>query len=157
MQVISMRSRFEQQFSEEPRKTYVADADTDGHGVPMFEPDSVAQTPYMLDQMLRGIFVKHKITRDLFNQKYREYALNILGLCGTHVNTSKGNLLKAIHRGNISIRTFRKAMMAIGLEVRDLSVHVTNATGTSLTYMLSDLQNPNHLPNIPLPNDTEEE
>jgi hypothetical protein len=156
MEVISMRSMFEQQFSKEQLEPIPDTIDVDGKGTPMFESDSVAQTPYMLDQMLRGIFVKHNITKENFNRKYRDYALRTLGLHGTHVNTSKGNLLKAIHNGNISIRTFRKAMMAIGLEVRDLSVHVTDTAGTSLTYMLSDLQN-QKLPSISMPEDTSEE
>ena len=114
-------------------------------GEPMFHPEEIFETEHILDQMLRGIFVKRGITYQYFGDRFRHYAVNVLGLEQKMTNSNKGNLLKALRRGNITPKTLDITFKVMGLQITDCMFELVDVTGIPIAdsrnrYTLSHLR-----------------
>lgn len=141
MMKISMRPLFDQTFKQQDGTTpgpepplQAADS-----GVPMFTMEDVRSAPGLLDKLLRGIFIKQHITKEIFDYRFRNYALNNLGLHSTSLNSTKGNTLKAINRGRISPLIFRRALMAMGYKLCDMTVDLRTDQGETVVISIKDI------------------
>lgn len=135
-----MRRMFED--LEQPHRAPVKPETVDpGTGVPLFTKEDIGRGKAInvLDTLLRGFFIQQGITKEIFNYRFHDYALNKLGLHSTELNWTKGNLLKAIYKGNITFFVFRRALMSMGYELRNVTAEITNDQNQRITISMQEL------------------
>ena len=91
-------------------------------GTLLFTKESVERGINQLDKILRLLLWRNKITLEYFNDKFKEYALNVEGIHPTRLRSKKGNLLKALKNGRITFRTFMETLTgAFGFKLVDVT------------------------------------
>lgn len=95
----------------------------------IFTKRDILETPDMLAQLLRSIFVRNNVTYQLFDIKYREYAQNQLNLPPSKWSTSKGNLLRAIKRPTVTYNKFVETVVLVLGYHMNMSVTLTGLDG----------------------------
>ena len=91
-------------------------------GVPLFTEEDIEKGVNQLDKILRAILVRNNITLDYFNEKFKEYAINVEGIHPEKLRSKKGNLLKALKNGRITFRTFMETLAgAFGFKLIDMA------------------------------------
>ena len=136
---IQMKPLFDRTFRQDVVLPPPPELDDISSGELMFTEDQIYETPYMLDQLLREVLVKQGVTRDLFVHRFKNYATRELGLHSTTLNSTRGNTLKAMYRGNVSPLIFRRVLLALGYEVRNMTVELTTDRGQHLTFALNKM------------------
>ena len=128
-----LRSQFESTFSQPD--IYKGEAEDSGELI--FTKADVAKTTDGLAQMLRYIFAVNGITYQYLAKKYKEYALNKLGILPTKVSTGKGNLMSALHRPTLSFKKFYEVVVLIlGYDI-DMAFTLTDKVGAKAVYRQS--------------------
>lgn len=97
-------------------------------GVPLFTEEDVHKTQHCLDILLRSMFVQKRISREYFNAKCREKALE-QGYLPSQANTSGSNLVRTLIAGNITISRFLEALQVLDLTLSDMTVTVSSPQG----------------------------
>ena len=106
-------------------------------GVPLFTEEDVHKTQHCLDILLRSMFVQKRISREYFNAKCREKALE-QGYLPSQANTSGSNLVRTLIAGNITISRFLEALQVLDLTLSDMTVTVSSQQGKSELFGIQD-------------------
>ena len=109
-------------------------------GVPLFTEEDVHKTQHCLDILLRSMFVQKRISREYFNAKCREKALE-QGYLPSQANTSGSNLVRTLIAGNITISRFLEALQVLDLTLSDMTVTVSSQQGKSELFGIQDTVN----------------
>ena len=75
-----------------------------------------------LDRIILDYVLKHRITKEYFDEKHLDYAIRVLGMAPAKTSSDKSNLLKALKHGNISPNKFAEFFNIMGLEPREISM-----------------------------------
>ncbi len=106
-------------------------------GVPLFTEEDVHKTQHCLDILLRSMFVQKRISREYFNAKCREKALE-QGYLPSQANTSGSNLVRTLIAGNITISRFLEALQVLDLTLSDMTVTVSSQQGKRELFGIQD-------------------
>ena len=109
-------------------------------GTPLFTKEDIFATTGLWDRILRGLCVRDRITVEYFNERYKDYALNVVFMAEGKVNTEKNNLLKAIKRGGITTNRFMVAVCnVLGYEISKVDLIMTTKQGKDVSITTDDL------------------
>mgnify|MGYP003294518467 CR=1 FL=1 len=106
-------------------------------GIPLFTEKDVHETQHCLDIILRSMFVKKRISREYFNAKCREKAME-QGYLPTQATTTGSNLVRTLVNGNITISRFLEALQVLDLTLADMSVKVKSTKGADEMFGIQD-------------------
>lgn len=110
-------------------------------GAPMFTESDIHVTQHCLDIILRSIFVKKRITREYFNSKCREKALQS-GCLPQQANTPGSNLIRTIIAGNITMNRFIEVLKMLDWTLADMSVTIKTSGGSEDLFGVLDTVQP---------------
>lgn len=109
------------------------------------ESDPIWHSTYPLDQVAVQLCKDSRITEPYFQEKYKNYAIKVLGQHPQQASTQRSNMLKMMRRGHI---TFKRLMefccRVLGMPLKTLAFEFKQpAKGQSLDIVLTDLNRSN--------------
>lgn len=134
-----IRQRVRDTFAGEPEKVLSNDPSTDSSGELIFTKEDVIKTSDPLSQMLRCIFIQNGVTTQYLARRYREYALNTIGILPSKVSTGKGNLMSALDRPSLSFKKFYEVVVLILGYDLDMSFTLTDHAGNKTIFNHHDM------------------
>ena len=110
------------------------------HGDPLFtELDPVYKSSWLLDRMLVKICSENHITEAYFAEKYKLYALKVLGMHPTQASNNRSNLLKALKAGNITFKRFLEVVCKVlAFNIEQVVFEVVEPSGTKQAFSLKE-------------------
>lgn len=110
------------------------------HGDPLFtELDPVFRSSWLLDRMLVKICEENHITEAYFAEKYKLYALKVLGMHPTQASNNRSNLLKALKAGNITFKRFLEVVCKVlAFNIEQVVFEVVEPTGIKQAFSLKE-------------------
>ncbi len=114
------------------------------------ENDPIWHSTYPLDQVAVQLCKDSRITEPYFQEKYKNYAIKVLGQHPQQASTQRSNMLKMMRRGHI---TFKRLMefccRVLGMPLKTLAFEFKQPTkDQSVDIVLTDL-NRNDSSSIP--------
>lgn len=109
-------------------------------GTPLFTKDQITEHSDVLVKLLRFILVENNVTIEEYTNKFRVYALNVLRLHPTKVNSQKRNIYNAMISDHISWKKFVEIIVYIlGFNITDLYIELSKGDDfTTKSYRLSE-------------------
>ena len=129
-----VRQTFRDAFENAPEQVLGDSPSTDASGDLIFTKEDILKTPDILSQMLRAIFVQNGVTAQYLTRRYREYALNTIGVLPSKVSTGKGNLMNALFRPTLSFKKFYEIVVLILGYDLDMSFTLTDPSGNKMSF-----------------------
>lgn len=107
------------------------------------ENDPIWHSTYPLDQVAVKLCQDSRITEPYFQEKYKMYAIKVLGQHPTQASTQRSNMLKMMRRGHI---TFKRLMefccRVLGMPLKSLAFEFNHPTrDNTVDIVLTDLNN----------------
>ena len=107
------------------------------------ENDPIWHSTYPLDQVAVKLCQDSRITEPYFQEKYKMYAIKVLGQHPTQASTQRSNMLKMMRRGHI---TFKRLMefccRVLGMPLKSLAFEFNHPTrNNTVDIVLTDLNN----------------
>ena len=87
----------------------------------LFTEQDIYATSWPLDQVLRELCVRNSITEAYFTERYKLYALQVLGKHPTQASNDRSNAVKALKLGHITYkRLIEIAENVLGLKIMNM-------------------------------------
>jgi hypothetical protein len=107
------------------------------------ENDPIFYSTYPLDQVAVKLCQDSRITEPYFQERYKMYAIKVLGQHPQQASTQRSNMLKMMRRGHI---TFKRLMefccRVLGMPLKTLAFEFNHPTKTNtVDIVLTDLNN----------------
>ena len=97
-------------------------------GDPLFTEEEANAACDQLVHVFRQLCVKERITVDYFNEKYKSYAIKVLGKTPTSAANNRANIIKMLKKGDsISWKKFLELThLVLGLHPESISIQFSN-------------------------------
>lgn len=110
-------------------------------GEPLFTKDDIYATADQLSQLFRSICVENHITEAYFNEKYKQYAINVLGKTPQSAANNRANTIKLMKHGDrLTWKKFLEIVtLVLGIRLKNIIAVLQNTnTNEVKTYSLRD-------------------
>ena len=101
----------------------------------LFEPSSIYETDWKLDQILRELCVRNHITEQYFNEMHKLYSIQVLGKHPTKASNDRNNMVKSLRNGHITAKRFIEAVVnVLDFKLDDLRIGLIASNGDRQIY-----------------------
>lgn len=108
-------------------------------GVPLIDPKDVKNGKNHLDTLMRKFIIDNKISKEVCDEKFRQYSDETDYIPAAALANKKGNLLKTIKTGRITFRKFIEMTCGIlGFKLLNISITFQKPNGQTYKVNLED-------------------